>query len=166
MKNVLKYDRVILIKELDNKVCKLGECYEIANVLDDSFVLREAESKTAVGVIDFASFEKHFVHEENYKGWTNWQKFSGFDGQSDCFYRTNGKKVQVKFLTNNVRAEACCCNGDEFNLSFGLNLAYLRARTKIIKKRIALYEEELNNLNKKMANDNKTMQKMLNSITD
>lgn len=165
MESILKYDKVILIKELDDKIRKVGEVYEIANVLEDSFVLREAKSKMAVGVISFTDFDKYFVHEPNYNNkWTQWQQFNGFDGQNDCFYKTNRKDVEVKFETDKVRAKAYLCKGDDFNLSFGLNIAYLRCTNKALEKKRIKYEEELNRINEEIANNKKTIQKMINSL--
>lgn len=164
MESVLKFDRVVLIKELNEKIYKVGESFEIANVLENSFVLREAKSKVIVGVISFEDFEKHFVHEENFKGWTKWTLFYGFDGQNDCMYRTNGKKVQVHFLTDKVRAEACCHKGDDFDLSFGLKVAYLRGYCKALEKKAIRYEEELEVMNREIIDTCKTIQKMINSL--
>ena len=164
MKSVLKFDRVILIRELNDKIKKLGETFEIANVLEDSFVLREAKSKVAVGVVSFEDFEQHFVHEENFKGWTNWTMFTGFDGQNDCMYRTNGKKVQVKFVTDKVRAEACRNKVNDFNLSFGIQLAYLRALNKAKKKKAMEMEEALKVINIEIMDNDNIIQKMINSL--
>lgn len=104
------------------------------------------------------------MNGENFKGWTRWTTMTGFDGHNDCVYRSNGKKVQIKFLTSNVRAEACCCKDDDFNLAFGLNLAYLRAMNKALtKKRIEL-EEELNSVEHDIARNKTIMKKMVNSL--
>lgn len=164
MNTILKFDRVVLTKELNDKIKKVGDVFEIANILDNSFLLREAKSKVAVGVIDFEDFDKHFIPEPNYKGWTRWTQFSGYDGQSDCFYRTNHKKVQVKFVTDNVRAEACCCKNDEFNLSFGVQLAYLRCLNKAMAKKSDELQEEMNRLNKEIYENLKIERKMINSL--
>lgn len=171
MESVLKFDRVVLIKELNDKIKKLGEVFEIANVLEDSFVLRETKSRAAVGVISFADFEEHFVHAENFKGWTQWCMFVGFDGQNDCMYRTNGKKVQVKFLTDKVRGEACCSKVNDFNLSYGIQLAYLRALNKVNLRKITEYEETLKQTEENLKQTNievmdneRIIQKMINSL--
>lgn len=164
METTLKFDRVVLTKELNDKIKKVGEVFEIANILDDSFLLREAKTKLAVGVIKFYDFDKYFVHEENFVGWTKWQKFVGYDGQSDCMYRTNGKKVQVKFLTDNVRAESCCHRKDDFNLSFGIQLAYLRCLTKAMNKKAGEYQEKLHKLNEEILDNIAIEKKMINSL--
>lgn len=171
MKTVLKYDRVILTKELNEKIKKVGELFEIANVLDDSFLLREAKSKVAVGVISFEDFDKHFVTEENFKGWTQWTPITGFNGQTDAYYRTNRRKTQVRFMTDKVRGESCCHRGDDFNLYVGIQTAYLRCCNKLLSNQYVKYFEKKLELTKKMDNaraeiaENKMiLKKMINSI--
>ena len=164
METTLKFSRVVLIKELDEKFCKIGEAFEVANILENSFLLRDAKTRIAIGIVSFEDFENHFVHEENFKGWSKWQQFKGFDGQNDCFYKTNRKDVEVKFETDKVRAKSYLHKDDEFNLSFGLNMAYLRCANKALEKKKAEYEEELNRINKEIADNKKTIQKMINSL--
>lgn len=173
MNTVLKFDRVILIKELNEKIKKIGDAFEIANILEDSFLLREAKTRIAVGVISFEDFDKHFVSEENFAGWTQWQPFAGYDGQTDCFYRTNRKKVQVKFLTDKVRAEASCCKKDEFSLHFGIQLAYLRCLKKAMNKKIYELQDEAHKiqkeiyrLDKEIYDINQAEKKIINSLSD
>lgn len=171
MKSTLKYDKVILIKELNDKFRKVGEEFEIASVSEDSFLLRDAKSKVAIGVISFQDFEKCFVHEENFKGWTDWQQFNGLEGQTDCFYRTNRRDVEVKFVTDKVRTKSYLHKDDEFNLSFGLNLAYLRAFSKVlekkkdkVKEKLCKVEEEHKEINDEIANVERHIQKLINSV--
>lgn len=147
MNSTLKFDRVVLTKEFNDKFRKVGEVFEIANILEDSFLLRDSKTRMALGIISFEDFEKFFVHEENFKGWTDWCPIVGFDGQSDVYYKTNRKKVKVKFLTDNVRAESCCSKENDFNLSFGIQLAYLRCLNKAWTQRKNEYETELKRIN-------------------
>ena len=165
MGTILKFDRVVLVKELNEKFNKLGEVFEVANILNDVFVLRDINTRTAVGAISFSDFERCFVKEKDErKGWTSWTPFIGFDGQNDSFYRTNCKKVQCKFITDNVRAEAACNKMDEFNLTFGLHLSYLRCLNKALSKRKAKCEEELKSIDIELANNNRIIKKMINSL--
>jgi hypothetical protein len=164
MNTTLRFDKVILTKELNEKFKQIGETYEIANILEDSFVLRSEKTKVAIGVVTFEDFDKHFVHEENFKGWTDWEPLIGFDGQSDAFYRTNKKKVQVKFLTSKVRAECCCCKDDNFNLGFGVQLAYLRCMNKARAKQRIELEEKLNMVEHEIAENESIIKKMVNSL--
>ena len=166
MNTVLKFNRYVLVKELNEKFKKVGEHFEIANVLDDSFLLRDAKSKLALGVVSFKDFERCFVPVENHKGWTDWTPMVGFDGQSDAYYRTNGKKTQVKFLTNKVRAESCRHRDDEFNLYAGINIAYLRALNKALEKQKTEYEEKLKMIHHDIAENENILKKMINSLGD
>lgn len=164
METTLKFDRVVLVRELNDKFCKIGEVFEVANILENSFLLRDSKTKMAIGVVGFEDFEGHFVHESNFSGWTNWQQFNGFDGQNDCLYKTNRKDVEVKFVTDKVRAKSYLHKDDEFNLTFGLNMAYLRCLNKTLEKKKIEYEEELKKINSEIADNKKTIQKMINSL--
>jgi hypothetical protein len=164
MNTTLKFDRVVLTKELNEKFKQVGEVFEIANILDGSFLLRDSKTRIALGIVDFEDFDKHFVHEENFKGWTKWQPLIGFDGQSDAFYRTNRKKTQVKFLTTKDRGESCCHRDDDFNLGFGIQLAYLCALNKAREKQRIELEEKLNTVNREIAENKNIMKKMINSL--
>ncbi len=161
METVLKFDKCILIKELNEEFNQVGKSYEIADILDNSFLLRDFKTKVVVGVIDFNDFDKYFVSEQNFKGWTPWTKLMG-----DVFYRTNRRKTQVKIITDKVRAEACCCkkDNDEFNLYFGIQLAYLRARNKVLAKKKEEYENELKKFNSEISNNKRTIEKMITSL--
>ena len=165
METTLKFDRVVLIKELNEKFSKVGEVFEVANVLNDNtFLLRDAKTRVAIGVISFADFENCFVHESNFKGWTKWTPFVGFNGQNDCLYRTNRRKIQIKFVTDKVRTETCCHKDNEFNLAFGLQLAYLRCLNKAHLKKATEYEEKLKKIDIEMTDNERIIKKMINSL--
>lgn len=164
MNTTLKFDRVILTKELNEKFKQVGEVYEIANILENSFLLRDSRTRVALGVVSFEDFEKNFIPEKNFKGWTPWQPLVGFDGQSDAMYRTNRKKTQVKFLTTKVRGESCCHRDDDFNLGFGIQLAYLYALNKARDKQRIELEEKLNMVEHEIAENSTIIKKMVNSI--
>lgn len=170
METVLKYDRIILTKELNEKFNQVGEVFEIASILNNSFMLRDARSKIALGVVSFDDFDRCFVKQDEASGWTPWTQFIGIDGQTDAFYRTNFKKVQVRFLTDKVRAESSCNLkfNDEFNLFFGLQIAYLRCCNKALLKRKreleAEFETELKRIVCETTDNNKIMEKMINSL--
>lgn len=164
MNTVLKFDKVILTKELNEKFKQVGDEFEVANILDNSFLLRSAETKVAIGVVSFSDFEDYFIHAENFKGWTRWTPLVGFDGQCDVFYRTNRKKVQVKFLTSKVRGECCCFKDDDFNLSFGIHLAYLRCLNKARIAQKTELEEKLHMVEHEIAENLTSIKKMVNSL--
>lgn len=171
METTLKFDKVVLVKELNDTIKKVGEIFEIANILDGSFLLRDSKTRIALGVVSFEDFEKHFVHAENFKGWTPWIPIVGFDGQTDVYYKTNRKKVMVKFLTDKVRAESCCSKVNDFNLAFGIRLAYLRCLNKAWAKRKSEYEATLNEYETKLTKANteivdneRIIKSMINSL--
>lgn len=164
MNTTLRFDRVVLTKELNEKFKQVGEVFEIAEFLESSFLLRSAKTKVALGIVSYEDFENHFVHEENFKGWTPWISLVGFDGQSDAFYRTNRKKTQVKFLTSKVRGESCCHKDDDFNLSFGVHLAYLNTLNKAREKQKIELEEKLKMINREIAENESIIKKMVNSL--
>ncbi|MDD5980181.1 MAG: hypothetical protein PUC23_03615 [bacterium] len=164
METVLKFDRVILTKELNEKFKKVGEVFEIANILDDSFLLRDSKTKVAVGVIKFEDFDEYFVKENEFEGWTKWMPLTGFDGQTDCLYRTNRRKTQVKFITDKVRGESCCNRNDEFNLYIGIQLAYLRCLNKAFEQKKVQEELKLTTIEKEISYNNQIIKKILNSL--
>ena len=164
MNTALKFDRVVLTKELNEKFKQVGEVFEVANILDNSFLLRSAKTKVGIGVVSFEDFERCFTTEANSRGWTPWTSFVGFDGQSDATYRTNGKKVQVRFLTSKTKAEACCCKDDEFNLAFGIRTAYLRCLNKALAEQKREYEEKIKMINCELAENESILKKMINSV--
>lgn len=164
METTLKFDKVVLIKELNDKFSKVGEVFEVASVFESYFLLRDAKTKLAIGIVSFEDFEKCFVYASNFNGWTRWQQFNGFDGQNDCFYKTNRKDVEVKFVTDKVRAKSFLHKDDEFNLSFGLNMAYLRCANKALKKKKEMHEEELKKINVEIADNERAIQDMINSL--
>ena len=171
MNTSLKFDRVVLTKELNENFMQVGEVFEISSVLEDSFLLRNAKSKIAIGVINFEDFEKYFVHEEAFKGWTKWTPIIDSNGQTDAYYRTNRKKTQVKFLTDKVRGEACCSKINDFDLSFGIKMAYARCLNKAREKqrfecmaKLSEYEKKLKFINHDIAENDMVMRRMIASL--
>lgn len=165
MDTILKFDKVILTKELDEKFKKVGEEFEIANVLDDSFLLRDTKTRVAIGVISFEDFDKYFVAAENFKGWTQWTPLTtDYVEGLKMFYRVKDRhKVQVK-TSDGCIGESSCNNkfGDEFNLYVGLNLAFLRCIKKMYfnkinqcQKQINIYENEIKDVETKIRQINK-----------
>lgn len=167
--SVLKYDRVVLIKEF-GKLRTVGEVYEIANITEETFILRDARTKIAVAVIDIKDFEEYFRKEDEVKTWTPWTVFNVDDGRV-AFYRTNRRKVEVKY--DGFKSTAYCSKGDEFNLHFGISLAYrrclikqsvkLKKNTEENKKACEALLEHLDSAIK----DNKTfIKRMINSLDE
>lgn len=166
--NVFKYDKVILIKEYSDRLNKVGESFEVANITETSFILRDSVTRVAVGSIDFKDFEKYFKKAEEFKGWTKWCAFIG-EGDKTGFYRTNMKKTEVRF--NGVKSSAYCSKADEFDLYFGVNLAYYRCLIKSLVKyrkeiaeKIRDYELVLKNINSDIKDIEVNINKMVESL--
>ena len=158
---ILKYDKVTLIKEF-GKMNMVGEAYEIANISDDSFVIRDTNKRVALGVISFEEFNKHFKKVEDVKGWTPWVKFMDEFGNAD-FYRTNFRKVEVKAFGKRASA-ACNLAEDEFNLHFGLQLAYCRCLNKMLLDSKKEHQEALKMINSNIKDNRVYMHNMINSL--
>lgn len=88
------------------------------------------------------SFEK--------RKWTGWFKaperrsinpFGDGTITMNMFYRSNGKKVQVK--CGGYRAESTCCETDKFNLRTGYILAKRRLIVKMLQGQVDAYAKSL-----------------------
>lgn len=101
---------------------------------------------------------------KNVSKWTKWQPLTGFDGQTDAYFRHNERKTQVKFLTDNVRGEACKNKMNDFNSYFGIKMAYLRARNKALAKKKAEYENIIKNINYEISDNESVIKSMINSL--
>lgn len=66
--------------------------------------------------------------------WTQWRELLNGRNELIGFYRTNGKKVQVRAMNDDIRGEATCNKCDTFDLYVGINLAFLRMRKKVVDK--------------------------------
>ena len=136
MKNFSIGDKVVLTKCF-NRHNKIGGVYEIGNITDNGFIIRDAVSKIAIGLVNFHDFFSCFEKQED-KRWTDWS-IAHYDGESDndadvlINYRTNGKKVEVKAF--GCKGVASCMPDDNFNLSKGIYIAFLRCKLNYIEKR-------------------------------
>lgn len=173
--NIIKNDRVILIKEMDSLKI-VGQEFEVANIIrDDTIVLRDAKSKTAVCSIDIESFDEYFAKQEVKMGWTKWTRIVDPDGNMIAEYRTNQKKVEVRIPNNMIDSDigsngrvihstATCSQGDEFNLSFGIQLAYLRCERKWLKLKQESYLKRAKVCESKLVETKDIMNKMVASL--
>lgn len=160
--SVLRGDRVVLVKEF-NKLKFVGKEYEVANITETSIVLRDAKTKTAVAAVEIDKFDKFFKKTEEATGWTNWTKFET-EGEVVGFYRTNGRKVEVKW--NGYKSSAYCSKLDDFNLYFGLTLAYKRTIVKFLKDQQKQYKAMLHVLDGEMLDYENAIRIMINSLEE
>lgn len=146
--NIIKGDKVIQIKELE-KVNLIGNMFEVANFTETAVIIRDAVSKIAVCSVGIDEFDQYFKKADEVNGWTNWTQMVDPLDNMIAEYRTNQKKVEVRIMNNMlgypnnkvIRSTATCSKGDEFNLSFGIQLAYLRCERKYLQNEIDEYDE-------------------------
>lgn len=162
--NILKNDKFMLIEAIE-RLNKVGEIYEVGNVTNTSIVMRDAKTKVAIGAVDIDDFSKYFKKPEEVKTWTKWCAMTNPLGEIIAFYRTNGKKVQVR---NNhlktVRGEASCCKDDEFNLAFGIRLAYARCLDKELTAVEKDFESSLKDVRSRRIDNQRDIKKMIRSL--
>ena len=157
--NVVRYDKVTLIQEYSN-LRKIGETYEVANITDTSVVIRDVISKIAIAAIDIDSFDNYF--QKTITGWTKW----GVLNESDNiigYYRTNGKKVQVKTI-NGSRGEASCNKMDNFNLNTGIQIAYNRSYLCWLNKMYKKLTDSISNIDKEMQITRKNIKNLIKKV--
>lgn len=160
---VLRGDKVVLIKPFD-KMQNVGNMYEVADFTSTNIILRDCVTKVAACAVSVVDFSNYFDKVENAIGkWTKWQTIIDGLGDVTCFYRTNFKKIEVRIFTSDkfyVTAKATCCKGDNFNMGFGLHLAYLR----VVKKRCEIeknkYKNKIAELNEEIGNVTDNIEKM------
>ena len=148
--DILRGDRLILTKEYD-KMKMVGMTYEVANI-----------TETSVAALPIDVVSEYFEKPEKVKGWLPWTQIAGENGGVVGFYRTNGRKVQVRTV-NNVRSEASC-HGDTFNLFFGIRLAYLRCQQKYLNSNEQFLQNELNKVTGAKKDVSRTIKKMMESL--
>lgn len=160
--SVLRGDKVVLVKEFD-KLKMVGKEYEVANITETSIVLRDAKTKTAVAAIEIDKFDEFFKKTEEFSKWTDWTTFVT-EGEVVGFYRTNGRKVEVKW--NGYKSAAYCSKLDEFNLYFGLTLAYKRTIVKFLKDQKKQYKKMLHVIDGELLDYENTIKIMINGLEE
>ena len=137
-KTITAGDKFTLISPID-KFLKVGETYEVGNILDSGVMIRNEKTKVAMGLISFEDFMKCFSKKENF-AWSDWTLFV-IDDDVYGQYKTNGKKVFVKAYGE--KSHSSCNKSDNFNLCKGLSIATLRCKVKALQKKL---KKEINEL--------------------
>lgn len=161
--SVLRGDKVVLIKEFENKLKMVGKEYEVANITETSIVLRDAKTKTAVAAVEIDKFDEFFKKPEEVTGWTEWTTFVT-EGSVIGFYRKKGRKVEVRW--NGYKSAAYCSHPDEFSLYFGLNLAYKRCIAKFLKDKQKEYKDMLHVVNGELLDYENAIKIMINGLEE
>lgn len=162
--NIVINDKVVEIKPMD-RLNAIGKTFEVASILEDKIVLRDSQTKVAVCSVDINEFEKYFVKEKEYSGWTDWSVLADHRGNVIGYYKTNMRKVMVK-MTNGVKAMATCnCkHGDEFNLATGIQIALMRCINKSLNKAIEEYNYIIDELKNEFVDNNDRLDKLIGSM--
>ena len=163
--NVVIGEKVILTQPVD-KLKNVGEVFEIANVVENFVVLRHERTKMAVGVCNITDMDAHFEKYEHFNNrkWTPWTRLLNCREEVIGFYRTNGKKVQVRTLHDNYRGEATCNKTDTFNVWFGINLAWERMHSKIIADYKKNVEKAMKHIKEEEHNNKNKIKRLINSL--
>lgn len=173
---ILRGDKIVLTKAYD-KINQIGATFEVADITTNGLVIiRDNKTKVAVGAIEADQLFKYFEKQEDIKNkWTEWNRMLDPFGATIGFYRTNFKKVQVKIPNKELvyyKAEACCnLNEDDFNIGFGVNLAYLRCLNKALENKMNSIQDEIipltkniNQIQDEIINNEKTIKKMISLL--
>ena len=153
--NIVKGDKLVLIREMD-RLKTIGQMYEVANITDTNVVLRDATTKIAVCSVEFNVIDSYFAKKEDANGWTEWTRITDPDGSMIAEYRTNFKHVEVRIPNDMlgypngkaIRSTAMCSQGDEFNLAFGIRLAYIRCEQKYLRNEVSEIDSVIESLEK------------------
>lgn len=128
---MIKGDRIKLVKKMgvfDN----IGEICEVTDIQEGGVICFKFGG-CHLGCMSYDEYEKYFEKVEipTKRTWSKWclneirfTDINGKDVRCNYLYRTNGKKVQVR--SGAFKAEATCCQDDEFEIEKGLNLAKKR----------------------------------------
>lgn len=108
---------------------------------------------------------KDYKKDEKFTGWTEWHELRDPNENIIAFYRTNYRKVQVRLFNgvNKFRGEAFCNRDDNFNLFFGIQLAYMRAMSKFYKDEIEETEGYLKEIKSTMTDNKNSIKRMINN---
>ena len=150
--NITKGERIVLTEPY-GKLEKVGTVYEVASFIRDnnkeSVVIRDTGKRMAVGCISLDIIDDYFTKESDSRKWSSWMRLVNGHGDIIGYTRSNGKRVQVKSL-DGVKGTASCNVGDRFILDFGVQLAALRCRNKVLKKEWSYHFEQMEDIVKAM----------------
>ena len=147
---IIKGSKIKLVKPM-GVFTNVGEVCEVTNVADGG-VISFRFSGCHLGCMSYDEYQKYFVdYVEPVKikrEWTEWKKecvyFYDIEKNRNKLYiidvRDNGKKVQARLHIDEhyeLRAEATCCNSDEFDYNAGSKLAIKRLWVKILNYEVA-----------------------------
>lgn len=135
-------DKLMLLRPYGD-LQNVGSDYMVADIRAGLIILKDPVTRRAVCGISIEELFNYFVKADEHQGWTSWSILTDYLGNAIGHFRTNRKKVQVR-MWDGVKAEACCHRVDNFDLAFGLRLAYLRADAKRVMKAMDELDKQMN----------------------
>lgn len=124
-----KGDKIKLVKAIGN-FGLIGEEFDVTDVSEDGLISFNCEF--GAGMMTFLEYRGYFELVEKKKmEWTEWKKYFTEDGAA-VLCKTNRKVVKVKY--NGIVTKATCCDSDTFDLETGIEIAFLRAKIKLLGK--------------------------------
>lgn len=138
---MIKGDKIKLVHKMgvfDN----IGEICEVTDIQEGGVICFKFGG-CHLGCMSYDEYEKYFekVETPTKRTWSKWYlneiRFTDINGKDVRFnylYRTNGKKVQIR--CGEFKAEATCCEDDEFEIEKGLNLAKKRLVVKYLDNQV------------------------------
>ena len=145
---MIKGDKIKLVKEFSG-FKEVGTVCTVSTVNPLCFIFSYF-TKDGIKQFGFASYNEYVKYfepvieedkpETPKRTWSNWRSIMSdkyYDlneirFEMELLYRTNGKKVQVKSINPELRAEASCCKEDKFDVNKGLDLAEKRLIVKLL----------------------------------
>lgn len=120
----------------------IGEICEVTDIQEGGVICFKFGG-CHLGCMSYDEYEKYFEKVETpvKRTWSKWYlneirftDINGKDVRCNYLYRTNGKKVQIR--CGAFKAEATCCEDDEFEIEKGLALAKSRLIVKYLDNQV------------------------------
>ena len=143
---MIKGEKIRLVRKM-GAFTNVGEICEVIDVAEGGIIsFRFGPGGYHLGCMSYDEYQKYFepvVEEKKPRVWTEWKpavvEYCDFSNERclcNVFYRHDGKRVQIKSVGWEVKAEASCHHEDEFDLAKGINLAKMRLIVKILAKQV------------------------------
>lgn len=145
--NVILGDKVMMIRDME-RMNLVGEMFKVTGITENSIVLSREIDGIPVCATDIETFDKYFAKPKEANIWSQW--FELYDDSFNVYawYRVRPAKgkVEVKIRFGNecmIRKTSTCSQDDEFNLEFGIRLAYNRCMKESYKRNAIVMEESM-----------------------
>lgn len=146
---LLKGGKIKLVKEIEELKSmgygNIGDVYEIVDIKNGGIQFKFGGMH--LGIMSYNEFEEYFKkikYEENNKTestpikltWTEWKPCSDVlkndPSAKNYSYKTNGKRVIVKYNLINVTSKNSCHPDDIFDIHIGVELGMAQIKEKMI----------------------------------